>query len=482
MKFLPYQKRWILDDSPLKLYEKTRRGGITYATSYRAVIKCLKRGDGFTQWVASRDEITAKEFITDYVAKWAKLANTSVRGLDGTYAEIVDEKHGVSARTVKFRNGARIVSLSSNPLAFAGKGGDVLVDEWDLHPDQAAVYDMAYPCITWGGQLELVSAYSASGSDQTEFARLCNACRNGERRDISFHRTTILDAVEEGFVETVNEVKAARGMPPLSRQAFLAQLEQGCRSKSAFESQYLCIPNRTGGEQLIPPDDLRNAIADEYKTLRLHCENGDDVPADWLDPLFWQDHLPDEHYVFGYDIARTGDLSAVWLSFVREKILYPAAIITLKNCPFGIQKKLIRAILDSTYNINGCADKTGMGMAVCEELQESYPERFCGLNFAADKFSLAIGLKNAFEQRQIRLPADLPEIQADLAGIRKSAAISGKLCFTESKNELLPSSHCDIAWSCALAVRAANEQIPSEDAAFTDELENKFTFERSYSR
>ena len=319
MKFLPYQKRWILDDSPLKLYEKTRRGGITYATSYRAVIKCLKRGDGFTQWVASRDEVTAKEFITDYVAKWAKLANTSVRGLDGTYAEIVDEKHGVSARTVKFRNGARIVSLSSNPLAFAGKGGDVLVDEWDLHPDQAAVYDMAYPCITWGGQLELVSAYSASGSDQTEFARLCNACRNGERRDISFHRTTILDAVEEGFVETVNEVKAARGMPPMSRKAFLEQLEQGCRSKSAYESQYLCIPNRTGGEQLITPEDLRIAISDVYKTLRFHCENGDEVPVSWLDPLFWQEHLPEEHYVFGYDIARTGDLSAVWISFVREK-------------------------------------------------------------------------------------------------------------------------------------------------------------------
>ena len=121
-------------------------------------------------------------------------------------------------------------------------------------------------------------------------------------------------------------------------------------------------------------------------------------------------------------------------------------------------------------------------MAVCEELQEIYPERFCGLNFAAEKFSLAIGLKNAFEQRQIRLPADVPEIQADLAGIRKSSSITGKLCFTESKNELLPSSHCDIAWSCALAVRAAAEQSPSEDAAFTDELENSSTFERIYSR
>lgn len=482
MKFLPYQKRWILDDSPLKLYEKTRRGGITFATSYRAVIKCLKRGDGFIQWVASRDEITAKEFITDYVAKWARLANTSVRGLDGSCVEIVDEKHGISARTVKFRNGARIVSLSSNPLAFAGKGGDVLVDEWDLHPDQAAVYDMAYPCITWGGQLELVSAYSASGSDQTEFARLCTACRNGERPDISFHRTTILDAVEDGFVETVNEVKASRGMPPLTRDEFLKRLEQGCRSRTAYESQYLCIPNRTGGEQLILADDLRNAVSDERDTLRLHNEESDRIPGEWMDYRFWQDQLPYEQCVFGYDIARTGDLSSIWIISVEEKILYPAAVITLKNCPFGIQKKIVGAILESSYNISGCGDKTGLGMAICEELQEQYPDRFSGLNFSAEKFSLAIGLKTAFEQKCIRIPSSAPEIAADLAGVRKSSSLSGKLCFTESKNVLLPSSHCDIAWSCALAIRAASELISPPDAAFTDELERSFTFERTILR
>ena len=71
MKFLPYQARWIKDESPIKLYEKTRRGGITYATSYRACIKCLRSGkhdSKFVQWVSSRDEITAKEFVVDYVA------------------------------------------------------------------------------------------------------------------------------------------------------------------------------------------------------------------------------------------------------------------------------------------------------------------------------------------------------------------------------------------------------------------------------
>ena len=473
MRFLPYQKRWILDDSPLKLYEKTRRGGITYATSYRAVIKCLSRGDGYVQWVSSRDEITAKEFVTDYVAKWARLANASAKGLSGDCLEVIDEKHGISACTVRFRNGARIVSLSSNPLAFAGKGGDVLVDEWDLHPDQAAVYDMAYPCITWGGQLELVSAYSASGSDQTEFARLCRACRNGERNDISFHRTTILDAVEEGFVETVNEVKAQRGMPPLSREEFIARLKQGCRSQSAFDSQYMCIPNRSGGEQLIAPDDLRRSLSD-HKILRFHASNSEDVPADFADPVFWRQW---NDLVFGYDIARTGDLSSVFLAENRNGVLHTAAVITMKNCRFEVQKNVIRAILRSDPGIRACADRTGMGMAVCEELQEEFPEQFRGVNFASEKFSIALGLKAAFEKNRLRLPADCLELLSDLAGIHKTASTSGRMYFTESRNPHLPESHCDLAWSCALAVAA----VPREEehsSVFTDLIDINRNTER----
>ena len=53
--FLPYQRRWILDDARMKLYAKSRRIGITYATSFRVNDKCLRR-PGTVQWVTSRDE------------------------------------------------------------------------------------------------------------------------------------------------------------------------------------------------------------------------------------------------------------------------------------------------------------------------------------------------------------------------------------------------------------------------------------------
>ena len=169
--FLPYQWKWILDESPMKLYPKSRRIGITFGTSYRCVRKCLRRKN-FTQWVSSKDLLLAREFVTDYVAKWCKLANIVASGLEGEQLELIDPAKDVTAYIVRFPNGSRIVSLSSNPNAFAGKGGDVLLDEVDLHDDSGILIDMATPCTMWGGQLEVVSAFAADGSTETPFAKL----------------------------------------------------------------------------------------------------------------------------------------------------------------------------------------------------------------------------------------------------------------------------------------------------------------------
>ena len=81
--FLPYQEAWINDDSPLKVAEKSRRVGFTYASSYRMFQKCMRRGKGFTQWVSSRDQLTAQELIRDYISMWCKLANVAAKGMTG---------------------------------------------------------------------------------------------------------------------------------------------------------------------------------------------------------------------------------------------------------------------------------------------------------------------------------------------------------------------------------------------------------------
>ena len=53
--FLPYQLEWILDRSSLKLIEKSRQIGITYADAYDSVKKASKRWRPNDVWISSRD-------------------------------------------------------------------------------------------------------------------------------------------------------------------------------------------------------------------------------------------------------------------------------------------------------------------------------------------------------------------------------------------------------------------------------------------
>ena len=105
--FLPYQEAWINDDSPLKVAEKSRRVGFTYASSYRMFQKCMRRGKGFTQWVSSRDQLTAQELIRDYIAMWCKLANVAAKGMTGENVEVIDPEKDITAFVCTFPNGAR---------------------------------------------------------------------------------------------------------------------------------------------------------------------------------------------------------------------------------------------------------------------------------------------------------------------------------------------------------------------------------------
>ncbi len=473
--FLPYQERWIRDSAPLKLYEKTRRGGITYATSYRCVQKCLreKPGSSFVQWVSSRDELTAREFVTDYVAMWAKEANKIARemargfedaiGLDGENIEVLDEKNGITARVVRFKNGARIVSLSSNPMAFAGKGGDVLIDEWDLHENQAALYDMAFPCITWGGQLELVSAYSTSGSEETEFARMCEAVREGRKPNVSYHRTTMEDAINEGFIDKLNEVKGKKGLPPQTPEEFRTMLRDGCRTRAAYESQYMCVPNRTHGSDAVARADLAAGKA-KFDILRLHLE-GDGVRIDITDPCaapyidvaYWRDMFAGcGRLALGWDIAVTGDLASIFINREdgpRKQLL---ASVTFKGCKLETQRQMIERMFEASHRLVGCGDKSGLGYSDCTKLEQKYPDRFLGIVLtSAAKLTVVNTMQGVFEQHLQMLPVDYPEISADIAALKTGATPSGRLTFLHGANEYLGNSHCDIAISCALAHYAA---------------------------
>src|SRR5206468_11295619 len=63
--FLPYQYDWITDPRPLKIAEKSRQIGITFADAYHSVRIASNKGARYDVFVSSRDKFQAKLYIHD---------------------------------------------------------------------------------------------------------------------------------------------------------------------------------------------------------------------------------------------------------------------------------------------------------------------------------------------------------------------------------------------------------------------------------
>jgi phage FluMu gp28-like protein len=427
--FLPYQDRWIDDAAPLKISEKSRRVGFTYATSYRAFKKCLERRN-FTQWVSSRDMLTAKEFITDYVARWCKLANVVAKGIAGENVEVFDPVKDIRAFIVEFpQTGSRIVSLSSTPEVFAGKGGDVILDELDLHENAGSAYDMARPCTTWGGQVEIVSAYKVDGSPNSVFAKLCQDARGSNPMKASLHRVTLDDAIAQGFVERVNQVANST----YTREDFRAMIRAGCRTESAFQSQYMCNPQDDGGA-LLPYE------------LVFACEATPEAIA--AVPVSAPAYL-------GIDVGRKHDLSVFWLLRRVGDVLWTTQIRTLAKTLFRVQfeeaSKLIRA-----ENVQRCCiDATGIGAQLAEDLRLTFGARVEEVKFTHPvQMEVGMPMLPLFQDRGIRIPAE-QSVREGLHKVRKTVTAANNVRLEADSDE---AGHADEFWACALAVHAAHNR------------------------
>src|SRR6266699_164165 len=97
---LPYQRRWIADQSQVKVSEKSRRIGIT--------------------WTEAADRALGA-------------ATTGRSGIDEIVLE--DERANILAYRIRFASGHKIVALSSRPSNLRGKDGCAVIDEAAFHED-----------------------------------------------------------------------------------------------------------------------------------------------------------------------------------------------------------------------------------------------------------------------------------------------------------------------------------------------------------
>lgn len=432
--FLMFQSKWITDTARLKLMVKSRQIGISWSTAFASVERTAAQGARHDEWVSSRDDIQARLFIED-CKMFAGIMNMAAKDL----GEIAFDGEGkLSAYVLEFASGKRIHSMSSNPDAQAGKRGSRILDEFALHRDQRKMWAIAYPGITWGGSMEIVSTHRGSNSFFNQLIREVE--EKGNPKKISLHRVTLQDALDQGFLYKLQQALPADAQQQdMDEAEYFDFVKSGAADDESFLQEYMCVP----------ADDDSKFI--EYELIT-GCE--------YIAGMPWERSHTDRFAgkIFcGVDIGRKKDLTVLWVLELLGDVLYTRAVIPLEK----MRKSEQEAVLYPWFAIADrvCIDATGLGIGWTDDAQDKFGTyRVEGVTFSNQvKESLAYPLKGCMEDRKLRIPDD-PVIRADLRKVQKVTTAAGNIRFVA---ESTPDGHADRFWALALAIHAAME-VPGD--------------------
>lgn len=418
--FLPYQMRWLKDNSKIKIWEKSRRIGATYVQSYEDVRDCVYKKVP-SVWFTSADESAAREYI-DYCKKWVKLFNVVAEDLG---EQIIDSDKDVKAYVIEFSNGTKIHALSSNPNAFRSKGGKVVIDEFAHHKNPVEMWRAAKPCITWGFPLRILSTHNGQTS---LFYKFIAQVTKGILK-WSLHTTPIQLAVKEGLVDKIFGRKTTKQ----EQEQWLEEQKRDCFDEYTWLQEYCCIA-------------IDEACSFLPYDLIATCEMPDVLKS--------LEDLKGDLYV-GIDIGRRKDLTVVWCLERFENSKYTRKVKVLEKTPFHIQYEIISDILKHPKLRRCCIDSTGIGMQLAETAQRDFGKyRVEAVMFTnKSKEEMAYNLRINFENKSVFIPPE-HDIREDLHSIRRIPTKAGNIRFDSDSSEV--NGHADRFWGLALALIACS--------------------------
>ncbi|SIQ30692.1 phage terminase large subunit family protein [Marinobacterium stanieri] len=426
--FLPYQSKWITDSSRLKLMEKGRQIGLSWSTAYAADERTAAQGARFDQWVSSRDDLQARLFIED-CKMWAKIMDMAANDLGEV---VVDQEKRISAYVLEFASGRRIHSMSSNPDAQAGKRGSRALDEFALHPDPRKLWSIAYPGITWGGILEVISTHRGSHNFFNQLIR--EITENGNPKGISHHRVTLQDALDQGFLFKLQQMLPQDDeRQEMDEAAYFDFVRSGCADEESFQQEYMCNP---------ADDDVAFL---EYDLI---------AASEYPGGTDWQQFEGGRLFI-GVDIGRKKDLTVLWVIERLGDVLYTRHVECLQNMRKSEQEAVLWPWFAKADRI--CIDATGLGIGWADDAQDQFGTyRVEAVTFTAGvKEQLAYPIRSSMEDRRVRIPHD-PKIRADLRQVTKQVTAAGNVRFTAERT---PDGHSDRFWALGLAIHAASGPV-----------------------
>ena len=374
MALLPYQQRWLEDQAEVKIYEKSRRIGISWAEAADDALLAASRS-GMDVWYIGYNKDMAQEFIED-CGDWLKHYNKAASAVEEFV--LVDEDKDILAFRIRCASGHKIVALSSRPSNLRGKQGKVVIDEAAFHDNLGELIKAAMALLMWGGRVVIISTHDGDNNPFNE--EVCTV-RAG-KKPYSLHRVTLDDALEEGLYKRIC-LRLGKEWSPAAenqwREKLIAQYGSGA------DEELFCIPSQGGGTYLTRAL-IEGCLSDEIPVIRYEqtdafAELADDwrqsVVQDWLDdelaPLLAKLD-PGRKTVIGEDFARSGDLTVMLPAQETQAATWRAVLVLeLRNIPFRQQEQIFFFIVDRLPRFqHGALDARGNGQYLAEVAMQRY--------------------------------------------------------------------------------------------------------------
>ena len=422
-QLLPYQRRWVQDRSGLKVCEKSRRIGMSWAEAYDAMLYAA--GDHGDVYYQSYALDMTRGFVDD-AAWWARAAQIGAGAVGETVIDLGDGQEHPAFR-LPLASGREIVAMTSAPRAFRSKGrpGDLgIVDEAAFVDNLDAVLKSAMAFRVWGGRVHVLSTHNGEGS---AFDALAKDIREGARPG-RLHRIDFAQAVGDGLYDAVCRISPTPPAPDEAAWVDAIRAEYG----DSAEEELDCVPLAAGGRWL--PWALIRAAE--------HADAGH--PALWGGGETW----------VGVDIARRRDL---WVAVVVERVgrvLWVRELVARQGVPFAEQHAIVARLVAEYRPVRVAIDQTGMGEEFVEiEKARHGQHRVEGVLLTSGRrLDCATALKERLQDDALRLPVD-DALRRDLHGVRQEQGVTGAARLVADRGR---DGHADRFWALALACAAAS--------------------------
>ena len=372
---LPYQQAWVADDAQLKIAEKSRRIGLTWAEAADDVL-IAARASGSNVFYISATEDMAIEYI-EACAMWARAFSQAASEIEQGIFEDADK--AIKTYKIDFpRSGKRIVALSSRPTNLRGKQGVIVIDEAAFHGDLGQMLKAAMAMLLWGDRVRIISTHD--GVDNP-FNELIQTVRAGKRKG-TVHRIAFREAVEQGLYRRVcmrrGIVWTAEGEAQWVADAYAFYGDDAAEELDV-------VPSQSGGAYLsMGLIEARMNAGTALVRGRWSAEFGhlSDAVRD-ADVLAWcEAHLTpvldtlnkDLAHGFGEDFGRLGDLTVIdVLEEGRDLTCRVKMQVELSACPFRQQEQILCFIVDRLPKFrSGALDARGNGQYLAERAVQKY--------------------------------------------------------------------------------------------------------------